>query len=141
MIGATKASAAKPAAAPEASVSSDPKGPLPFDWPLANEAEQLLRRHVDNFLERNTFARRLAERMRDETGTDFFESIDHLVLAPGEEQALRGVGFRPDPDAETPNREPVFEHPRGYPAARSDTTLAGSHCPQTGVPGGLHSHP
>ena len=88
------------------------QGPLPFDWPLADEAEQLLRRDIESFLKRNSFARRLAERMREETGTDFFEWVDHLVLAPGEEKALRGVGFVRDPDAETPHGEAVFEHPR-----------------------------
>ena len=55
-----------------------------FDWPLANGAEDLLRAHSEAFLERNTFARVLADRMRDETGTDFFEWIDHLILLPTE---------------------------------------------------------
>jgi hypothetical protein len=50
--------------------------------------------------------------MRDETGTDLFEWTDHLVLAPSEEKALRAVGFVPDPQAETPNGETVYEHPR-----------------------------
>ena len=87
-------------------------GPLPFDWPLANEAEQYLRRRIESFLERNTFARWLAERMRGETGTDFFEWIDHLVLTPGEEKPLLAAGFVRDPRAETPHGEAVFDHPR-----------------------------
>src|SRR5207245_2543431 len=82
-----------------------------FDWPLAYEAEKLLRERISSFLERNTLARRLAERMRDETGTDFFEWSDHLVLSPNEEKALREAGFVPDPRAETPNGETVYEHP------------------------------
>ena len=82
-----------------------------FDWPLAYEAEKLLRERIGSFLERNTFARRLAERMRDETGTDFFEWTDHLVLSPNEEKALRETGFVADPPAETPNGETVYEHP------------------------------
>ncbi len=86
--------------------------PLPFDWPLANDAEQLLRDRLSAFLERNTFARRLAERMRDETGTDLFEWTDHFVLPPGEEKALREAGFEPDPQADTPDGERVFGHPR-----------------------------
>jgi hypothetical protein len=85
---------------------------LPFDWPLANEAEHLLREHISAFLERNTFARRLAHRMRDETGTDFFEWVDYLVLPPEEEQALLDAGFVLEPGAETPNQEPVYAHPR-----------------------------
>jgi hypothetical protein len=97
------------AAAPPASASP---APLPFDWPLAYEAEQLLREHIAVFLERNTFARQLADRMRASTATDFFEWADHIVLAPGEDTALRNVGFVPNPQAETPNGETVFEHPR-----------------------------
>src|ERR1035441_1809031 len=86
--------------------------PLPFDWPLANEAEQLLRERIVLFLERNTYARQLADRMRDETGTDLFEWVDHIVLAPEEQKALREAGFVPDPQAETPKGETVYEHPR-----------------------------
>ena len=47
-----------------------------FDWPLANEAETFLRERVEAFLARNSFAQRLAERMREETATDFFEWVD-----------------------------------------------------------------
>jgi hypothetical protein len=86
--------------------------PLPFDWPLANEAEQLLRARIEGFLKKNNFARRLADRMRDETGTDFFEWIDHLVLSPDEESTLAAAGFVRDPKAETPEGEVVYEHPR-----------------------------
>ncbi len=112
MISAAKECAAQPAVAPAGSVFAEPQGALPFDWPLANEAEQLLRGYIGSFLERNAFARRLAERMRDETGTDFFEWIDHLVLAPGEEEPLRGAGFVRDRGVEPPRGEPVLEHPR-----------------------------
>ncbi len=112
MISATKRRPAKEAAKPAATGVSSPDAPLPFDWPLANEAEQFLRDRIARFLERNTFARQLAARMRDETATDLFEWVDHLVLAPSEEKALREAGFVPDPRAETPNGETVYEHPR-----------------------------
>ena len=36
-----------------------------FDWPLCYEAEQMIGGHLEACLLRNTFARRLAERMRD----------------------------------------------------------------------------
>jgi len=111
MISATKSRPARrPVKAATRPAPSPP--PLPFDWPLANEAEQFLRQRIALFLQRNTFARQLAARMRDETGTDLFEWTDHLVLAPSEEKALRAVGFVPDPQAETPNGETVYEHPR-----------------------------
>jgi hypothetical protein len=111
MISATKSRPARrPVKAAARPVSSSP--PLPFDWPLANEAEQFLRERMALFLERNTFARQLADRLRDETGTDLFEWADHLVLAPSEEKALRETGFVPDPQAETPNGDTVYEYPR-----------------------------
>jgi len=83
-----------------------------FDWPLANEAEVFARRQIDTFLRSNAFARGLSDRMRDETGTDFFEWVDHLVISPGEEKALSNAGFVHDPQAETPNGEMVYEHPQ-----------------------------
>ena len=112
MITAMRRHPAKGPLKPSASAASSPQAPLPFDWPLANEAEQFLRARIALFLERNTFARKLADRMRDETGTDIFEWTDHLVLAASEEQALRDAGFVPDPHAETPKGETVYEHPR-----------------------------
>jgi hypothetical protein len=83
-----------------------------FDWPLANDAEALLRRHIDTFLDRNSFARQLADRMRDETGTDFFEWVDHLILSPSEKDALLEAGFVLDNEHETPDGEDVYENPR-----------------------------
>jgi hypothetical protein len=111
MISATKSRPArKPVKTAAPPRSSSPA--LPFDWPLANEAEQFLRERIALFLKRNTFARLLADRMREETGTDLFEWTDHLVLAASEAQALRQVGFVPEPQAETPDGETVYEHPR-----------------------------
>jgi len=83
-----------------------------FDWPLAYEAENLLRRRMDAFLNQNDFARALAERMRAETGTDFFEWIDHFVLSPIDETALTASGFARDNGADTPKSKIVLEHPR-----------------------------
>ena len=99
--------AKRPAAAPAGACTS-----LPFDWPLAYDAEQFLRQRIAGFLDRNTFALRLAHRMRDETGTDFFEWVDHLSLPPGEEEALFAAGFVHDPAAKTSEGETVYEHPR-----------------------------
>ena len=97
---------------PTACAASSPRATLPFDWPMANEAEEFLRERIARFLKRNTFARQLADRMRAETGTDFFEWIDHVVLAASEEKALREAGFVRDPEATTPDGEPVYERPR-----------------------------
>jgi hypothetical protein len=83
-----------------------------FDWPLAYEAEKFLNQRVAEFLALNGFARRLAERMRDETGTDFFEWIDHLVLSPEDGKTLGGMGFEVEAAAETEDNETVMHHPR-----------------------------
>ncbi|MDB6111232.1 MAG: hypothetical protein JWR69_2982 [Pedosphaera sp.] len=83
-----------------------------FDWPLAYDAEKFLHQRVTTFLGQNSFARRLSDRMLQETGTDFFEWIDHLVLSPDDEEPLREAGFTRDEEAETPHGEVVFHHPR-----------------------------
>jgi hypothetical protein len=77
-----KSAAARPAATAGAA-------PASFDWPLAYEAERFLRQRMDSFLHRNRAARLLARRMRDETGNDFFEWMDHLALAEEDEKPLR----------------------------------------------------
>ncbi len=83
-----------------------------FDWPLAYDAEVLLRDRINRFLGLNSFASRLAKRMAEESGTDFFEWVDHLVLPRAEKPALTKAGFVLDEKAETPNGEKVYEHPR-----------------------------
>lgn len=82
-----------------------------FDWPLAYEAEQLLGRYVEAFLLRNGAGRKLADRMRDETGTDFYEWVDHLVLAPAQAAELRAVGLVEEKVA-APAGMTVMHHPR-----------------------------
>jgi len=85
--------------------------PKTFDWPLAFEAENFVRERIAQFLTRNSYAQKLSERMRDETGTDFFEWVDHLVVSLADEKSLRELGFIPD-KVETPNGELVLQHPR-----------------------------
>jgi len=86
--------------------------PKNFDWPLAFDGEKFIRSRLDDFLARNTFARQLAARMHDETGTDFFEWVDHLVLSPDDETALVKAGFVQDKKNETSRGEVVLEHPQ-----------------------------
>lgn len=86
--------------------------PKNFDWPLAYDGEKFIRARLDDFLARNVFARQLAARMHDETGTDFFEWVDHIVLSPDDETALVKAGFVHDKKAETARREVVLEHPQ-----------------------------
>ena len=82
-----------------------------FDWPLCYEAEQLLRGLIDGFLRHNEFARGLAARMRDETGTDFFEWVDHLICGDDRLAELRAAGFVEE-DVEAPAGITVYWHPR-----------------------------
>ena len=82
-----------------------------FDWPLAFEAERLLRQRLETFLQHNRAAGVLARRMREETGTDFFEWMDHLTLAAEDEKPLRDAGFVADA-VEAPAGEIVLKHPR-----------------------------
>ena len=85
--------------------------PACFDWASAVDAANLLHARVSRFLELNPFAPELFIRLRDETGTDFFDWIDHLVLRSADEKALREVGFETQ-TIETPNGETVLHHPR-----------------------------
>jgi hypothetical protein len=85
--------------------------PKKFDWPLAFDAENFIRERIQTFLANNKFAAQLAVRMQNETGTDFFEWVDHLVLSPDDETILRKAGFVND-TAETPNGEIALHHPR-----------------------------
>lgn len=84
--------------------------PANFNWPLAYEAEALLSRFINAFLEKNTTARRLAQRMHDETGTEFFEWTDHFVLSQNHELALREAGFVPEA-CDAPVDHTVYAHP------------------------------
>jgi hypothetical protein len=94
-----------------------------FDWPLAFDSENFLRQSVGSFLERNAFARRLAGRMRDETGTDFFEWIDHLSLPAENGKALVDLGFVSE-NAETLRGQTALAHPR---ATLPRVLLVGAH--------------
>jgi hypothetical protein len=89
--------------------------PKNFDWPLAYEGEKFIRARLADFLANNSFARQLAVRMRDETGTDFFEWVDHLVLSPDDETALVKSGFVHDNNRAATvrerSRDVVLEHP------------------------------
>ncbi|MFI5356489.1 MAG: hypothetical protein ACHQ4G_04055 [Opitutales bacterium] len=82
-----------------------------FDWPLAYEAENLLRGHIDSFLRRHEWARRLAGRMQEETGTDFYEWVGHLTLSPDQAGSLRAVGLEVEPGP-APAGVTVMHHPK-----------------------------
>ena len=89
----------------------DSEEPHVFDWPLAYEAEELLRRFILSFLSRNQFASRLAEEMQHRTGTDFYEWVDHFTLDAEHAGELRAVGLVREKVEAPPDTE-VYYHPR-----------------------------
>jgi hypothetical protein len=64
-----------------------------FDWPLCYEAERLINGYLEDFLSRSIWASELAARMHDETGTEFFEWVDHLIVTSQHADALHAAGF------------------------------------------------
>src|SRR3954470_20818330 len=82
-----------------------------FEWPLCYEAENLILQRIDAFLERNSFGLNLSKRMRDETGTLILDWVDHLLLPPSDEAALRATGFVDDPLGENSGKLKALWHP------------------------------
>jgi hypothetical protein len=103
-----------------------------FDWPLCYEAEDFVLDQIQAFLARNSFAAKLAERMRSETGTLLVDWVDHLIVSTGVEPALRMAGFVEDPVSETPPdaSQEVFWHPEAMlPRVILDRTTTASATP------------
>src|ERR1041384_2901076 len=117
---------------PDATRAHVPADQKRFDWPVAFAAESFLRDRVDSFLMRNSFARQLAGKMRDETATAFFEWIDYLKLSSDDEVALRQSGFVTDPVPTEPGETALHQPDTTLPrvvidpraAAQTPTRLA-----------------
>jgi hypothetical protein len=82
-----------------------------FEWPLCYEAENFILGRIDAFTERNSFARSLASRMRDETGTLILDWTDYLLLPASDEAELRATGYTDDPLAAAPDGQKQLWHP------------------------------
>lgn len=82
-----------------------------FDWPLCYEAENLVQARLEAFLARNRFAKTLADRLLNETGTLMLDWVDHLVVSAAEEPLWRAAGFVEDPLGETPAHQQTLWHP------------------------------
>jgi hypothetical protein len=82
-----------------------------FDWPLAYQAESLVRDFISAFLRKNSAAETLAKEMSEKTGTDFLEWVDHFTLAPEHEGELRDAGFIEEPVRAEVGQK-VLYHPR-----------------------------
>jgi hypothetical protein len=82
-----------------------------FDWPVCYRAEGLLLNRCEEFLRRNGFTRELAQRMRDQTGTLFFDWVDYLGFPASAEAELGAAGFKKDSAAENSGHVLVLCHP------------------------------
>ncbi|OGJ57604.1 hypothetical protein A2635_01905 [Candidatus Peribacteria bacterium RIFCSPHIGHO2_01_FULL_51_9] len=61
--------------------------PKDFQWQQYPEADKVLREKVGEFLQEHLFAADLAKRMHEETGTDFFDWVDHMFIPSGQDIA------------------------------------------------------
>jgi hypothetical protein len=82
-----------------------------FDWPLCYEAEQLILQRLDTFLARNTFAKRLSDRILTGTGTLLIDWVDHLIVPASDRASLGDLGFIPDPLGQTDGGLFALWHP------------------------------
>lgn len=82
-----------------------------FEWPLCYEAENFILERIDAFTQQNSFARSLATRMRDETGTLILDWTDYLLLPASDEAALRATGYTDDPLTDAPDAQKQLWHP------------------------------
>ncbi len=82
-----------------------------FEWPLCYEAENFILNRIEAFMERNAFARTLASRMRDETGTLILDWTDYLLLPASDEEALRATGYTDDSLADASDAQKQLWHP------------------------------
>jgi hypothetical protein len=83
----------------------------PFEWPLCYDAENFILEKIDAFAQQNSFARTLATRMRDETGTLLLDWTDYLLLPASDEAELRATGYTEDPLADAPDGQKQLWHP------------------------------
>jgi hypothetical protein len=97
-----------PLAAPPAPAAGSASA---FDWPLCHEAERAVGALIASLVEKSPFAAALAARMRDETGNDFPEWIDHVVTTPDRAAPLRAAGYVEE-NAEVPAGATALWHPR-----------------------------
>ncbi|MFI5381035.1 MAG: hypothetical protein ACHRHE_17190 [Tepidisphaerales bacterium] len=83
-----------------------------FHWTPQPDARKLLDAIVGDFLARTPDAADLAVRLRHETGTRFFDWIDHVTLpdSPDRQHDLLAAGYLPRPAPAAPR---CFEHEQG----------------------------
>src|SRR5258706_11177665 len=97
------------------------------DWLLCYDAENYILEKIDAFTAGNSFARFLAERMAQETGTLLLDWVDHIMVSPVERPVLDQVGYKVENANETPV---VLWHPEAMlPRVLVDPTLPAAPFP------------
>lgn len=81
-----------------------------FQWQPCPEGQAVITRCIDQLLSTSAAAARLANAMRERSGTRFLDWIDHIVLPPDEGLAaqLSGAGFK---SHSVPAEGTLFQHP------------------------------
>lgn len=80
-----------------------------FQWEPQPQAEQLVRSLVADFLGRNRSAAELARRMKEESGTRFYDWVEAIFVPEGGmEQKLRAVGYEKECGATWVNPHGMF---------------------------------
>ncbi|MEE9584891.1 MAG: hypothetical protein V3W51_05350 [Candidatus Brocadiales bacterium] len=84
-----------------------------YDWKRCPEAERFIAGHVDGFLKANQWAANFSRSLKEKTGTLFFDWIDYIVIPDSGDvrTALKNLGFRKNPLAETPAGISAYSHP------------------------------
>src|SRR5262245_40357202 len=87
--------------------------PPNYVWPQCPEADRFVRDQIAGVLEGHAFARRLSERMHNETSTEFASWVDHVILPKKKVSldTLAHLGFIKDNAAKTRAGSTMYWHP------------------------------
>lgn len=85
--------------------------PTDYQWETCPGAARFLSTTLDRLVAGNKFAKHVAQRFLPETGTRFFDWIDHVTIQDDQRDTLTDLGFEESGD--------VWRNPRGlFPAVR-----------------------
>ncbi len=89
--------------------------PHAYEWKRFPDTEAMLHRWIEDGLLGNRFAADLAHRMTNETGTRFFDWVDHLVVSSPSDLSvqLEQAGYHRDWAVSHGIRSTVFQHSGG----------------------------
>ena len=87
-----------------------------FDWELHPDLERFVLSQVERFLNSNSFAKQLSDKMLLQTSTKFVDWIDYISLSDSavDLDKLKGLGLREWKCDAKPENSIVLRHPRSY---------------------------